>query len=84
MALVITVFDLPAELRSEATNRADPDMSQSPNLEPDRVVAVLAECNGNVAEAARRLSISRMTMHRKIRKWSVSRLEVLNIARDRK
>ena len=80
----ITVADLPAELRSEVRNRADPDMGQSHNVERDRILAVLAECDGNVAEAARRLSISRMTMHRKIRKWSVSRLEVLNIARDRK
>jgi transcriptional regulator with PAS, ATPase and Fis domain len=76
----ITVADLPAELRSEAGNRAGPDTSHSHNLERDRILAILAECNGNVAEAARRLGVSRMTMHRKIRKWSVSRLEVLNSA----
>jgi transcriptional regulator of acetoin/glycerol metabolism len=43
-------------------------------------LAVLGECEGNVAEAARRLGISRMTLYRKIRKWSLSRLEVLKAA----
>ena len=80
----ITVADLPAELRGKAENRPDPaDASQSEHLERQRILAMLAECNGNVAEAARRLGISRMTMHRKIRKWSISRFEVLNIASDR-
>jgi transcriptional regulator of acetoin/glycerol metabolism len=40
-------------------------------------LAVLGECEGNVAEAARRIGISRMTLHRKINKWSISRFEVL-------
>jgi transcriptional regulator of acetoin/glycerol metabolism len=81
----ITVADLPEELRGGARDPADPHPSQSGhNWERERILAVLAEVNGNVAEAARRVGVSRMTMHRKIRKWSVSRLEVLNSARGRK
>jgi transcriptional regulator of acetoin/glycerol metabolism len=45
-------------------------------------LAVLGECQGNVAEAARRLGVSRMTLHRKIRKWSLSRLEILEAAKE--
>ena len=40
-------------------------------------MAVLDECQDNVAEAARRIGISPMTLYLKIRKWSLTRLEVL-------
>jgi transcriptional regulator of acetoin/glycerol metabolism len=49
----------------------------------ERLLAVLGECRGNVAEAARRMALSRMTLYRKLRKWSVSRLEVLKAAHAR-
>ncbi len=42
--------------------------------------AVLGQCEGNVAEAARRMRLSRMTLYRKLRKWSISRLEILGAA----
>ena len=80
----ITVADLPEELRGDPSRPAHPDQRQTGiNRERERVLAALAESNGNVAEAARRFGVSRMTMHRKIRKWSVSRVEVLEKVRDR-
>jgi transcriptional regulator of acetoin/glycerol metabolism len=76
----IEVDDLPNEVRAVATDYAPVDFGHSGASERGRILAVLGECQGNVAEAARRIGVSRMTLHRKIRKWSLSRLEVLKTA----
>ncbi len=38
--------------------------------EKEKILAALAACGNNKSEAARRLGISRRTLHRKIREWS--------------
>jgi transcriptional regulator with PAS, ATPase and Fis domain len=73
----INVEDLPDELRAVATDHGETDVGEGDTSERARILAVLGECEGNVAEAARRMGISRMTLHRKINKWSISRFEVL-------
>jgi transcriptional regulator with PAS, ATPase and Fis domain len=75
----IEVSDLPDEVRAVATNHA-PAGGQPRASERAHILAVLGECQGNVAEAARRIGVSRMTLYRKIHKWSLSRLEVLKAA----
>jgi transcriptional regulator of acetoin/glycerol metabolism len=76
----IEVDDLPDDVRTVVTDYTPVGVGQARSSERDRILAVLGECEGNVAEAARRLGISRMTLYRKIRKWSLSRLEVLKAA----
>ncbi|MEW5755828.1 MAG: response regulator transcription factor [Pseudomonadota bacterium] len=52
----------------------DPDIAVSPNpmsvnrLEWEHIQKVLAECDGNVSEAARRLNMHRRTLQRKLQK----------------
>ncbi len=53
-------------LRSRDVFHIDPALKRSPTA--------LTE------DAARRIGVSRMTLHRKIGKWSISRLEVLKAA----
>jgi transcriptional regulator of acetoin/glycerol metabolism len=73
----IEVDDLPDDVRAVVTDYTPVGVGQTRGSERDHILAVLGECQGNVAEAARRIGISRMTLYRKIRKWSLSRLEVL-------
>ncbi len=76
----IEVDDLPDEVRAVAMDYAPVGVAHTRGSERARILAVLGECEGNVAEAARRIGISRMTLYRKIHKWSLSRLEVLKAA----
>jgi transcriptional regulator of acetoin/glycerol metabolism len=76
----IEVDNLPDEVRAMANDCAAVDVGSSCSSERARILAVLGECHGNVAEAARRIGVSRMTLYRKIRKWSLSRFEVLSAA----
>ena len=51
---------------------AVPAAPQEPTLadaEKSQILAVLDECRGNKSEAARRLGISRRTLHRKLNEW---------------
>ena len=51
---------------------AAPAAPQEPTLadaEKSQILAVLDECRGNKSEAARRLGISRRTLHRKLNEW---------------
>jgi sigma-54 dependent transcriptional regulator, acetoin dehydrogenase operon transcriptional activator AcoR len=76
----IEVDNLPDDVRAMANDCAVVDVGSSRSSERARILTVLGECQGNVAEAARRIGVSRMTLYRKIRKCSVSRLEILKAA----
>jgi transcriptional regulator of acetoin/glycerol metabolism len=76
----IELDDLPGEMRALARDSGATAVGEGDTSERARILAVLRGCDGNVAEAARRIGVSRMTLHRKIGKWSISRLEVLNAA----
>ena len=80
---IIGAEHLPDEMRALAKGSGAVSVGESDTSERARIVAVLGECLGNVAEAARRIGVSRVTLHRKIRKWSLSRLEVLSAANSR-
>lgn len=80
---VIGEEHLPDEVRSPVTHYGTDDAGEREAPERARILATLGESEGNIAEAARRLGISRMTLHRKIRKWSLSRLEILEAANSR-
>lgn len=79
--------DLPEELSdaplAQSIDGARDSARRTAGSERERLLAVLGECEGNVTEAARRMGLSRMTLYRKLRKWSVSRLEVLKAAHTR-
>ena len=80
---IIAMEDLPDEVRTVAMDYRPAGVGKGDTSERARMLAVLGECDGNVAEAARRIGISRMTLYRKIRKWSLSRFEVLKAANGR-
>jgi len=68
----ITLRDLPGGVRSAAggKSRVIPATSQPYNLEDTEqrlIERAMAESNGNVTEAARKLGISRRTLHRKLK-----------------
>jgi transcriptional regulator with PAS, ATPase and Fis domain len=73
----IELDDLPGEMRALARDSGAIAVGEGDTSERVRILAMLRDCEGNVAEAARRIGVSRMTLHRKIGKWSISRLEVL-------
>ena len=79
---IIGVEHLPDEMQAPARDYGTAGAGDGDTPERARILAVLGECQGNVAEAARRLGVSRMTLHRKIRKWSLSRLEILEAAKE--
>jgi len=79
---VIGLEHLPPELHeqplqpaptAEANLPDDPILGRRPELTADRVAATLSRANGNVAKAARRLGISRTTVYKKIREFSLPR-----------
>jgi sigma-54 dependent transcriptional regulator, acetoin dehydrogenase operon transcriptional activator AcoR len=65
---VIEVEDLPPECRSTTRRMLSPLES----LECDAIVEALTDTGGSKVEAARRLSMSRATIYRKIREYGIS------------
>lgn len=65
---VIELRDLPPECRS-TTRRV---LAPLESLECDAIVEALVDAGGNKVEAARRLSMSRATIYRKIRDYGIS------------
>jgi transcriptional regulator of acetoin/glycerol metabolism len=65
---VIGLRDLPPECRSTTRRMLTPLES----LECDAIVEALVDSGGNKVEAARRLSMSRATIYRKIRDYGIS------------
>jgi sigma-54 dependent transcriptional regulator, acetoin dehydrogenase operon transcriptional activator AcoR len=65
---VVEPWDLPPECRSTAKRVLTPLES----LECDAIVEALLETRGSKVEAARRLSMSRATIYRKIRDYGIS------------
>lgn len=49
---------------------SDPNPSLA-EIEKSKILAVLAEAKNNKSEAARRLGISRRTLHRKLKEWNI-------------
>ncbi len=64
---VIGLLDLPLEYRCAGPARAAPPPSLSA-LEREHILRVLEEMGGNVTRSARLLGISRVTLHRKLRR----------------
>jgi transcriptional regulator with GAF, ATPase, and Fis domain len=70
---------LPEEVRRSGgpATPAPPEPSRPPvrpasDLEPSRIQAVLAQCGGNRAEAARRLGISRVTLWKRLKRMGAA------------
>jgi len=70
----ITLRDLPANVRADGSGAAP--MDAAPVLEPNNmtveeaekqlIIRALKECNGNRTLAAKKIGISRRTLHRKL------------------
>jgi DNA-binding NtrC family response regulator len=69
-APVVTVDDLPAELRGGGSEAPARDGSERATM-----LSALLSCEWNVSAAARRLHWSRMTMYRKIAKYQLNRCQ---------
>ena len=60
-------------LRRLQENHDEPDLEDTPTLaraEWEHIMRVLADCNGNVSAAARRLGIYRSSLQRRLRKYA--------------
>src|SRR3569833_2668867 len=60
-------------LRLEENANAEPDLEETPTLaraEWEHIMRVLADCDGNVSAAARRLGIYRSSLQRRLRKYA--------------
>lgn len=60
-------------LRVESGMPEDPDLDETPTLaraESEHIARVMADCHGNISEAARRLGIYRSSLQRRLRKHS--------------
>ncbi|KPJ54330.1 hypothetical protein AMJ39_00900 [candidate division TA06 bacterium DG_24] len=70
----ITVKELPVGIRNgEAVGGGSGEGSTTlKDIEMNHIIQVLHECNGNQAAAARRLSIGRTTLWRKLRSYNLS------------
>jgi two-component system response regulator HydG len=79
----IGLFDLPVALRQTELRRAEcdrsplatppaPSISQPSMLTKDALIRTLEQCQGNKAEAARKLGINRATVWRKMKLWDIS------------
>ena len=66
---VITPCDLPERLATPALPGPRAGRGGDPGAE---LAALLAECRGNVSEAARRLGVDRTTVHRRMRRAGLS------------
>jgi two-component system response regulator RegA len=74
LAKPITGQDL---LRRVASGQREEMLSETPSLaqvEAEHIARVLADCDGNVSEAARRLGIYRSSLQRKLRRAEMRRL----------
>jgi ActR/RegA family two-component response regulator len=67
---VITTRDLPANCQAVPRRT----LNRLENLERDAILAALRECRGNRSEAAERLGISRSSLYRKLRTYSLEHL----------
>lgn len=59
--------------RLEENANAEPDLEETPTLaraEWEHIMRVLADCDGNVSAAARRLGIYRSSLQRRLRKYA--------------
>ncbi|VVE49788.1 sigma-54-dependent Fis family transcriptional regulator [Pandoraea anhela] len=74
---VVTLDDLPDEVRNAATSDAAPpdDPAEAPLEAAERQAlrAALDACQGQVSAAARRLGVSRNTLYRKLRRFGLLR-----------
>jgi two-component system response regulator HydG len=69
----LTARDVPANIREAAKGRLPPRGGLAAgtlaDTEREKILAVLQRCGGNVTDAARELSISRRTLHRKLNEY---------------
>ena len=79
----LTLNDIPAEIAAKRTTAGAGPASDVPDaptraeasrltldeMEKERILSVLAACNGNKSKAALELGISRRTLHRKLNEW---------------
>ena len=75
----ISEKELPANIYTAAADDPDPATAARPSwgtrsleeIEKEAIIATLAACNGNKSEAARRLGITRKTLHNKIKAYHI-------------
>jgi transcriptional regulator with PAS, ATPase and Fis domain len=79
---LICLKDLPTEVKAAKSEEAAGESHGWPSikhLERELLVETLQACSGNVTEAAHRLHLSRVTLHRKMRKYSITRQDFLGM-----
>ena len=68
----ITPLDFPEEIRTDPTaERLSNDINLLKNAEKGFLINLLKECNGNVALVAEKLSLSKPTVYRKIKRYGI-------------
>lgn len=68
---ILAAFDRPRRVAEAVEVPSDPIPSETPSLaraEWEHIHRVMADCGGNISEAARRLGIHRRSLQRKLRK----------------
>jgi transcriptional regulator of acetoin/glycerol metabolism len=65
---VIELFDLPEELLSTT----EPPASEPLHPQQSALKTMLAACDGNISEAARRLGVDRSTVHRQMKRYGLN------------
>ncbi len=78
---ILTLGDIPQNIRQELSRQFDPDAPQEPAApaevldikanEKNLILQALAECHGNRSQAAQKLKISRRTLHRKLNEYGL-------------
>ncbi|MBF6569745.1 MAG: sigma-54-dependent Fis family transcriptional regulator [Candidatus Binataceae bacterium] len=70
----VTAAHLPTDLPASGKTGASDPTGFRPSAYPssEQIRSTLASCRGNVSEAARRLGIHRVTLHRKLRKIGIN------------
>jgi transcriptional regulator of acetoin/glycerol metabolism len=76
--------DLPSELKARRVEKRSGQHQAVEAVtsaqERERLLEVLRKCSGNISQASRQLGLSRMTLYRRMKTHSISKLEFIGLA----